>query len=131
MTLIPRLAAGAALAALTLAVGLPTADAQPSGPAGGPSSCFYLNQVDQVRADGDRTIYARVSGRRYYRIDLQSACPGLEGNSTPPVMSAEPTGQVCGPMNLNIRVEGSMCTPRSITPLTDADVAALPKSVRP
>lgn len=130
MSPIARIAAAAGLAALAFAVGRPLADAEPSASHGG-SACFYLDQVDQIRSDGPRTIYARVSGRRYYRIDLLTDCPGLEGNSRPPVMSAEPTNQVCGPMNLDIHVEGEMCQPKAIVRLTDAEVAALPKSVKP
>lgn len=129
MSPIPRIAAAAGLAALALTLGRPLADAEPAVSHGG--ACFYLNQVDQIRSDGPRTIYARVSGRSVYRIDLLTDCPGLEGNSRPPVMSAEPTNQVCGPMNLDIHVEGEMCQPKAIVRLTDAEIAALPKSVRP
>lgn len=131
MSAIPRIAAAVALGALALAVSRPTADAQPSGTGPVATPCFYLNDVDQLKADGARTLYARVSGRRYYRIDLRSECPGLQGNSEPPVLTSEPTSQVCGPMNLDIHVQGELCMPKSIVRLTDAEVAALPKSVKP
>ncbi|MFI4933516.1 MAG: hypothetical protein ACHP7N_02765 [Caulobacterales bacterium] len=125
-----RTAFCAATALAALAITLPVAQAQPSHSAG---SCFYITQVSGMKADGARTIYARVSGRTIFRFDLANDCNSLKGNSDTLVLRPANSGSICAPLDMTIgtRESGEECIVKSIARLSDDEAAALPKSVQP
>jgi hypothetical protein len=131
MSIIPRLAAAAGLAALAMAVTLPTVQAQPSGGPVRSNACFRVSELDSLKAGGPRIVYARVSGR-VYRIDLKNECVGLGDGSDSPILSPV-SDLVCAPLDLNItmRATHERCVADAITRLSSDEVAALPKSQRP
>ena len=137
-----RFAAAAAVVA-ALAATLPAAWAQqdaeqpgqqlPAPTSGGTRACFLINQLQATRADGLRTIYARVSGRYIYRIDLARDCFGLPFHAQGVVMRPLTAGAICAPSDVAISVAptNERCFAKDIVRLSSVDAAALPRNVRP
>lgn len=121
-------------AALTALGSSHAVSAQPH--ATGAGDCFRLSMLSNTRPDGDRRIYARVGVNDFYRIDLASRCASLpyEGNHL--VLTPTP-GQdlICKPIDLDLKVSenGALepCFIQSITHLTPAEAAAIPKKSKP
>ena len=113
----------------------PIALAQPAASTGR-ENCFRLSMLSNTRPDGDRRIYARVGVNDFYRIDLANRCASLpfEGNHL--VLTPTP-GQdlICRPIDLDLKVSENgatePCFIKSITRLTPAEAAAIPKKVKP
>jgi hypothetical protein len=111
------------------------ASAQPAAGTGR-ENCFRLSMLSNTRPDGDRRIYARVGVNDFYRIDLASRCSSLpyEGNHL--VLTPTP-GQdlICRPIDLDLKVSENgatePCFIKSITRLTPAEAAAIPKKSKP
>lgn len=133
MSALSRIAAASGLAALVLASGLPSALADPSGPPSRGGSCFYLNQLKSLKADGPRTLYAIVDAHTVFRIDLDNDCSGLGDGTDSAIIRPLSSNHICSAlaMNISVRETGQRCMARTMTRLTDDEVAALPKSVRP
>ena len=97
-------------------------------------SCFYISQISNTRAADARTLYVRVS-RRVYRIDMKSDCQGLRPTSETIILEPVPSGQICGPLSVNITVgehgTAQRCMVDDIVRLSPEEAAALPKSVSP
>lgn len=117
-------------AAATLCAAWPAA-AQPRS-----DSCFRLSMLQSTRPDGDRRIYFRVGVNDFYRIDLQYACTPLRDPVSHLII--EPTtgmDVLCGPLDFTLKAasEGTReaCFVKSITRLTPAEAAAIPKGSRP
>ncbi len=125
----------ATLAALAVVACLPAAQAQPMVGRHRAPSCFYISQLGGFRADGGRTVYARVSGRDVYRFDLASDCEGLRGHEGTIVLKPVSSGSICAPLDvdLSVRSHGTSerCLIRDIVRLTPQAAAALPNSVKP
>ena len=136
-----RLAAAAAAAALAAA--FPAAWAQqdtdqpgqqlPPPTSGGTHACFLISQVQATRADGLRTIYARVSGRYIYRIDLARDCFGLPFHAQGAVLRPLTSGAICAPSDVDISIAPTheRCFAKDIVRLSSIDAAALSRTVRP
>ena len=99
-------------------------------------NCFRMSQLQSTRADGQQRIYARVGVNDYYRIDLAFKCSSLPYASNGLVM--EPAGGkdlICTSLDLDLKVNdhGALesCPIKSITRLTPAEVAAIPKKAKP
>ena len=137
----PRLAA-AAIAALALAGAFPgawaqTDDIRPTQPSAttsvGAHACFLINQLQATRADGLRTIYARVSGHYIYRIDLSRDCFGLPFHAQGVVLRPLTSGTICAPADVAISVAPTheRCFAKDIVRLSSVEAAAVPRNVRP
>ena len=99
-------------------------------------SCFRLSQLASTRADGDQRIYARVNVNEYYRIDLAHRCSSLPFADRGLVLTpAAGNDLICSPIDLDLKVNdhGALeaCFIQSITKLTPAEVAAIPKKAKP
>lgn len=70
-------------------------DKAPAGhPAGPPTDCINVRQIqDTIRPD-DRTVYFRMNGNRWYRNDLPQSCPRLGGIGTA-ISYKVTTSQLC------------------------------------
>lgn len=129
----------AALAVLCFGASLTPfiADAQPSAP----SSCFYMRDFQNWKAPDAKTIYIRVNVNRYYRLDLAGACTSLTWPNSHLITKTRGTDSVCRPIDWDLAVSnatgrgmGGMaehCIVKAMTPLTDADVAALLPKFKP
>ena len=99
-------------------------------------SCFRMSQLQSTRPDGDKRIYARVNVNEYYRIDLAHRCSSLPYADQGLVLTpAGGNDLICSPIDLDLKVNdhGALesCIIGSITKLTPAEVAAIPKKAKP
>lgn len=102
-------------------------------------ACFFTRDIRNHTIGDDRTLYINVNDRTVYRIAMEGNC--LAGaTSSDPIVIRNPPGSnnVCRPIDLDIGIHmsggagfTSRCIVRSITPLTPAEVAALPPKLRP
>ncbi len=126
-------------AAATFAFAGPGA-AQPAAPA--PAStkpaaqCFYSHDWDGWKATPDaKSIYIRVNINHYYRIDFSDSCPTLNAPNAH-LITKTINDLVCSAIDLDLKVSDSPgfavpCIVSAITPLSPADVQALPKKQKP
>jgi len=138
MRLIMAAGLSLALCGMTGASVARTPAAAPAKPA---NQCFYSHDWDGWKATPDsKSIYIRVGISKYYRIDFSSACPAL--NMINAHLITHPVNDlICSAIDLDISVSNGdglngggfkvPCIAQSITPMTAADVAALPKNLKP
>jgi hypothetical protein len=110
--------------------------AHPAAAQSGNENCFRMSQLSSTRADGDRTIYARVNVSTFYRIDLAHRCASLPYESNHLVLEPTPgTDLICHPIDLDLKVSdnGALepCFIKSITRLTPEEAAKIPRKARP
>lgn len=101
------------------------------------NACFMVTQWDgNWRAPNDRTIYIRAPGRRIFRLDLVSACPTLSDPSAK-LITRHDTNSICRAIDWDLKVAPGgpgpavPCLVQSMTLLTPAEAAALPKNAQP
>ena len=107
--------------------------AAPTQPA---PNCFYGKEADSFAAQGEKVVNIRVGVSRYYRLDLFSPCLDIDFAQTI-AMSSRPSDWICTGSANNVEIltrsaaGRQRCLVTKITPLTPADVAALPKHAKP
>jgi hypothetical protein len=99
-------------------------------------ACFYTKDIRNHTVGDDHTLYLNVANRRFYRVGMSGSC--LAGaTSSDPIVIQNPPGanDVCRPIDLDVGVTMggfiNHCIVRSITPMSPAEVAALPSRLRP
>jgi hypothetical protein len=99
------------------------------------SSCFRRSDVRNHTVGGPKTLYLDVAGRSVYRVEMSNSCLASAVSSDPLVFNNRTGGQtVCNAVDLDITVSAagpSRCIVSSISKLSPAEVAALPKKMRP
>lgn len=84
-----------ASAAAALAVGLAApAHSRAATTDSGPRACFFPRQISSWREAGEGAVVLRITGGRYYRLDLASPCPELR-SSLSIGLDNRGTGSVC------------------------------------
>lgn len=126
-TLTLALAASIAIAAPASAAA--AADSKPTTP------CFFTSQWDGWTAPDDKTILIGLKNHDVYRIEVTGGANFLRDPGAYLVTTSHTTS-VCSHMDLDLKAgnRGGFATPliaRSMTRLTKAEVAALPKKDRP
>ncbi|MBX3483437.1 DUF6491 family protein [Phenylobacterium sp.] len=126
--------ATAALAARTEATGLGPAPAAGTGLPSG--QCIRSNEIRNHTFADDRTMLIDVRGRDTYRVTMSGSC--LAGAmSSDPIVTRSPPGStlICKPIDMDVAVSRagfpSPCIVESIVKLSAAEVAALPKKLKP
>ena len=116
--------AAAALGVLPVAAGAaPLKDTLP---------CFLRSDLRNHTVGDAHTLYQEVSGQGVYRIVMSNACLAGAVSSDPIVLRDQAgMGRICKPIELDVSVRGTHCIAQSLTRLTPAEAAALPKKVRP
>ena len=101
-------------------------------------ACFPMNTFDGWRAQDAKTLFIRVSQTRYYRLDLGASCPLLTEKGVHIVTQVSGSQLICGAADWDLRVSrdvpGSLpshCIVKTMTPLSQAEVDAIPKDFRP
>ena len=123
-----------ALVALCAALGLPAAICEPAvaAPAG---QCLYVNQITGTKADGMRTVYARVGRSTVWRIDLSADCAPMADGGGKIVIAPRGSGSICGPQDFDLSVVAAggsqRCFVGGMSKLTADEASALPKGVQP
>jgi hypothetical protein len=120
--------------AVSLLPGL--AQAQPAeGPKRG--TCFYANQMDGWRAADNKTVFVRANLNRYFRLDMASSCQALLWPDAHLVMNVRGPDTICSAIDWDLKVSNSVhgipeaCIVKTMTPLSPAEAAAIPKQFKP
>jgi hypothetical protein len=115
-------------AASALSIALPAvAASQP-----GENICFWTRDLRNHTVDGDKNIYFNVNGRDVYRVETDRTCLAGVTSSDPIVMvNRTGSGQICTKMDLDIRIRGNHCIVASMTKLSKAEAAAIPRKIQP
>ncbi len=126
--------AGAAMAAAT-ALASPALAADAAKPAAN-DSCFFSSSWQGWHAPNDKTIYLRINVRDIYRVDLSSGSSLLTWPGARLVNVEHGSDSICSPLDLNLTVADQggardFVIAKSITKLTPAEVAAIPKKDLP
>jgi hypothetical protein len=123
---------GAAGPAGKAATSAPGVDAVATAGAG---ACFRRSDIRNHTVGGPKTLYFDVAGRDVYRVEMSNPCLTSAVSSDPLIMRNQTgTQSVCKPIDLDITVSAagpSHCIVSSIAKLSPAEVAALPKKMRP
>lgn len=130
-----------ALAALALggAVGFSPVQAQPQpAPQQTPARCFFINQFQDWRAPDAKTIIIRVNLHDYYRLDLAGSCALLKAPGSHLITRTRGPDTVCSAVDWDLSVSQSPpgaipepCIVKTMTPLTPAEIAAIPPKFKP
>lgn len=126
-------------AALTGAAGPRAGNVQGADTAASaPSSsgqCFMRRDVRNHTVGDSKTLYLDVNGRQVWKVQMSNSCLASAVSSDPLIFRNDTGGQsVCKPIDLDITVSAggpSRCIVSSISRLTNAEIAALPKKMRP
>jgi Family of unknown function (DUF6491) len=100
-------------------------------------SCFYISQFETWKAPDAKTIYIRVSPRRYYRLDLAAKCPAIVWPDAHLVTTFRGSANVCTALDWDLKVSETPqgitqgCVVKSMTELTPAEADAIPKKFKP
>ena len=115
-----------------IAVALAALLAQTPAPA---AQCFSMSSFDRIRATRADALFVRSGGRTFKISTLP--CPLMAETSSQVVLKAQGSGPVCGPVDLELKINASggglsqTCAVTAITPLTAAETEALPSRDRP
>jgi hypothetical protein len=109
-----------------------------SGNSAHADTCFRTQDMrNHTKVDND-TIYVGVSIRDVYRVRAKSCFVGMTSSDPLVIATTASTGLVCKPLDLDLGVRRggpgaitSRCIVDSIAKLTPAEVAAIPKKLRP
>jgi hypothetical protein len=79
----------------------------------------------------DHTLYFDYNGRDVVKLTTGGNCLAAATSSDPLVLKDRSGGQLCKPIDWDIRVRGTPCIITGMSKLTPAEIAALPKGKRP
>jgi hypothetical protein len=99
-------------------------------------TCFRMHDVQSHSIVDNRTIYVSARGRDVYRVTTSNNCFAAKSRSDPLITrSSGGSDLVCKPIDLDLKVGGSggvsPCIVSGIAKLTPAEVAAIPKKLKP
>lgn len=99
--------------------------------------CFSMTQMNGWKSPDGKTITIRIGVDRYYRIDLARECGTLKTINPHLILSNRQGGLVCSVLDLDVKASESPngvtepCFPKTLTELSAAEAAALPKDRKP
>jgi len=121
-----------------LATGIAAAQpATPPPPAQKARSCFFVNEFQNWRAQDDHTMFIRTNTNHYYRLDMSGSCPALLWPDAHLIMNVRGPDTICSAIDWDLKVSQGFhdipvpCIVKTMTPLTDAEAAAIPKKFKP
>jgi hypothetical protein len=101
------------------------------------SRCFSMSEMSGWRSPDGKAIYLRMGADRYYRLDLARQCSTLKSIDPHLVLTSHIGGMVCSAIDLDVKAADSPggivepCFPKTLTELSAAEAAALPKGAKP
>jgi len=101
------------------------------------AACFYVNEFQSWRAPDDKTIYIRVNLDRYYRLDLSGTCQALLWPGSHLIMNVRGPDTICSAIDWDLKVNEDIhgiaepCIVKTMTELSPAEAAAIPKKFKP
>jgi len=98
--------------------------------------CFAASQWTDWKSPSPNVIYLRIDLHRVYRLDLSAGSSELQDPDVHLVSKIVGSDWICSPLDLNLEVSdlNGLREPlivKSITPLTPAQVKAIPPQNRP
>jgi len=108
-----------------------------AGPASPPGQCFSTSEMGNWRAADASTMYVRVHMNRIYRIDLKGRCSMLTAPGAMLITTFRGSSLVCSPLDWDLKVSAGIgsnvepCIVKAMTPLSQDEIAALPKKAVP
>ncbi|MBI1404838.1 MAG: hypothetical protein GC145_01775 [Caulobacter sp.] len=98
------------------------------------SDCFFNSQVNNFTAPDDEILYVKA-GRTTYRMEMFGRCLDLD-NALNIALESRPGSSICGAQDVTVIVQSNgmgtqRCMVKTLTALTPAEVAALPKGHKP
>ncbi|HEX4273484.1 MAG TPA: DUF6491 family protein [Rhizomicrobium sp.] len=99
--------------------------------------CFSMSEMNGWRSPDGKAIYLRAGANRYYRLDLARQCGTLKSIDPHLVLTSHTGGMVCSAIDLDVKAADSPggivepCFPKTLTELSAAEAAALPKGAKP
>ncbi len=118
-----------AMGAAALAAASPAAAANAEAPVAG--GCFRVFDVVNHTVGGGY-MYLELASRGVYRVTAAGACLKSALPSDPVALGpADGRASVCRASDLELAVRGNRCVVQAITPMSAAEVASLPKKLRP
>ncbi len=97
----------------------------------GDGQCVRTQFLRNHTIGDDHTLYFDYNGRDVVKLTTSGACLAAATSSDPLVLKDRSGGQICKPIDWDIRVRGTPCIITGMSKLTPAEVAALPKGKRP
>ena len=125
LTLAPPIFAAGAGAAIALSLAS-VAVAQHA-----PKGCFLTQDLRSHTIDGKDTIYLNVNGVDTYELKTDQACLAHATSHEPMAVRDFGLGTICHKRDLEVVVRGSHCHIASLTKLSPAEAAAIPKALQP
>jgi hypothetical protein len=114
-----------------------TAPALAAGKAANAGRCFYMQEVRNHTIGDDHTLYLNVGGKSVYRVEMSNNCFGGSSPNDAIVLKERGTSNICTAIDLDVSATlnggglPSRCIVDTLTKMTPAEVAALPKKVQP
>ncbi len=102
-----------------------------------PKSCFRTSDWNGWTVTRDaKSMYIRTGVRTLYRIDFVDSCRAAQDPGVHIVTRVRGSGLVCSAIDLDLKFAthhgfATACLVDKITPLSPAEAAALPKTLRP
>lgn len=99
--------------------------------------CFSISQYEGWRAADDKTVYIRADVSHYYRLDFAQVCSELTLPEARLIITVRGPDTICSALDLDIKVNqypdgvAQPCIVKTLTELTPAEAAALPKKFKP
>lgn len=123
--MLPRLVSIALACSLGMAGTAAAQEASPAPRIAPAPNCLDAREVAEMRQPDPRTLSIATTDKRYYRVDLQQDCPGLEADPQSALWGRE--GWICGGGREFVRGNGQDCAVASAQP---QDVAAYAQLAR-
>ncbi len=121
----------AGVAALALCAAQPAAAGMSS-----PShkQCFRASEIDSTNHFNPSQVNVKTIDRRYFKIKLVGDCRGPDYDA-PLIVRTVGSGTICDAIDLDLAIGGhggpTPCLIKSISPMSAAEAAALPRRERP
>ena len=101
-----------------------------------PRACFYGRDMAGWKAPDPHTMYVSVNPNKVYRLTFNQPCASLMYMDVHLITKFHGSDSVCSPIDWDLQVSdlhGSReaCIVSSMTPMTPAEIAAIPSKYRP
>lgn len=105
-----------------------------------PGKCFSMRDFNGWKSPDPRTIYIRVGTNSFYRLDLSAPCSRLQQPGIHLITKTRGSDQMCNGIDWELSVADTAtigggfrqaCIVKDQTPLSAAEVAAIPKKFKP
>lgn len=99
--------------------------------------CFSVSDMSGWRSPDGKAIYLRIGADRYYRLELSRQCSTLKSINPHLVLTNRQGGTICSALDLDVKASESPggivepCFLKTLTELSAAEAAALPKAAKP